>query len=219
MVSGRLAARCAYVQAESGPNSSAVPIPSKLTGLSGLGKPREQALEVNGEGYVQVGPGTNQENDYVALSRAGEYYTTLIVWNIPATYTFCMLQVEWDKDGAYDLLWLSSEGDANNRRYAIINFCEPHLASAFKSKWDRRRMRRFFSSRSRLDIGIAAIQGCQQSLYSLVRSSEAQKQLQAIIYIEGRVMRLWDVLAEMQHEEETECDALDGGEGHGLVTL
>merc|ERR1712130_1037441 len=90
--------------------------------------------------------------------------TTLMVRNIPVSYTQDMLMQEWPNDDSYDLLYLPYNNKLQrNLTYAFVNFTTEEAARRFKARWQKQRLA-CFSPRKPLNVSFADVQGHNDNL-------------------------------------------------------
>mmetsp|Transcript_39541 Transcript_39541/g.102311 ORF Transcript_39541/g.102311 Transcript_39541/m.102311 type:complete len:258 (-) Transcript_39541:196-969(-) len=123
--------------------------------------------------------------------------TTLMVRNVPVMYTQEMLLEEWKFSGKFDFLYLPRTAcGQTNLSYAFINFASEADAVAFQAAWHKKRVVQF-TSRMKLSISFAEVQGLQANLTQLrkkrTRCSDP-KQCQPLVLVGDQYLSLPDAL-------------------------
>jgi hypothetical protein len=83
--------------------------------------------------------------------------TTLMIRNIPLTYTQDMLLQEWPNHGTYDFLYMPSI------TYAFVNFTSESAALNFMQQWKQLRLRHGRAKKP-LNISFALVQGFAENV-------------------------------------------------------
>lgn len=109
--------------------------------------------------------------------------TTLMVRNIPPTYTQERLLLEWVPDGTYDLLYAPrNERNMRPLGYAFINFLLHDYALQFQAKWHGMYLKNHGNTKY-LDISVANLQGFENSLMnSMTKQSSRNRDLMPAVF-------------------------------------
>jgi hypothetical protein len=111
--------------------------------------------------------------------------TTLMIRNIPLTYTQEALAAEWPNNGTYDFFYVPCSANMQrNKTYAFINFTSHQAALDFKAQWDKVRLPQF-TTRKALSITCADVQGRDENLLQLFKKRHWRlkvKECQPLIY-------------------------------------
>jgi hypothetical protein len=114
--------------------------------------------------------------------------TTLMIRNIPLTYTQEALAAEWPNNGTYDFFYVPCSANMQrNKTYAFINFTSTQAALDFKATWDKVRLPQF-TTRKALSITCADVQGRDENLLQLFKKRHWRlkvKECQPLIYENG----------------------------------
>lgn len=124
----------------------------------------------------------------------GTPFTTLMIRNVPASYTRTMLLKEWATDSGCDFLYLPRNCESKtNMSFAFVNFATEEQAVSFMSKWHRGRLARFRAQKS-LNVVFADVQGLHANIRRLERKrnycSVSDCQCEPIVLRDGRQMPL-----------------------------
>jgi len=134
-----------------------------------------------------------------------EPLTTLMVRNIPLSYTNEMLLEEWPNSGQYDLLYLPFNCALDqNLTYAFINFVHPDDALAFMSRWHKSRLSKH-TSRKPLNVSYASVQGRTKNLLQLKRKRVWRIKFREgfpLVFENGHRANLEEVLEAAEAEEK-----------------
>lgn len=111
--------------------------------------------------------------------------TTLMIRNIPMTYSQEALALEWPNNGSYDFFYLPCSANMQrNKTYAFINFTSSRAAFEFKLRWEKGRLSQF-TTRKALSITCADVQGQDETLLKLCRKRQWRlkvKECQPLIF-------------------------------------
>jgi len=133
--------------------------------------------------------------------------TTLMIRNIPVTYTQDMLLNDWPSPGGsvYDFLYLPYNFySQRNLGYAFINFVSEELAMDFHRRWHRKRLSAYSSSCKPLNIGIADVQWFEGNVRQLKKKRLNRikfKECQPILFTNGRRVSLSKALHKIEMAE------------------
>lgn len=136
--------------------------------------------------------GTDTEEE-LALQKPGleisgeQKRTTLMIRNVPVTYTQDMLTQAWPVDGTYDFLYLPRATESN-LSYAFVNFVSEEHAAVFKARWHGARLAHH-NSRKPLNISYADVQGLAANLHELKKKRARRmqtRQCEPIVVVGGR---------------------------------
>eukprot|EP00405_Crypthecodinium_cohnii_P021865 CAMPEP_0206465952 /NCGR_PEP_ID=MMETSP0324_2-20121206/28154_1 /ASSEMBLY_ACC=CAM_ASM_000836 /TAXON_ID=2866 /ORGANISM="Crypthecodinium cohnii, Strain Seligo" /LENGTH=290 /DNA_ID=CAMNT_0053938945 /DNA_START=17 /DNA_END=890 /DNA_ORIENTATION=+ len=123
--------------------------------------------------------------------------TTLMVRNIPSSYTQEMLVDEWAPTNNFDFLYLPRSGAGqSNLGYAFINFPTEDEALAFKNAWHKKGLADSVS-RKIMNISAADIQGLRANLMQLKKKRARcldARQCHPVIVQDGQRITLADAL-------------------------
>lgn len=128
--------------------------------------------------------------------------TTLMIRNIPLTYTQEALAAEWPNSGGmYDFFYVPCSANMQrNKTYAFINFTSNQAALDFKNKWDKMRLPQF-ATRKALSISCADVQGRDENLLQLMKKRHWRlkvKACQPLIFENGVLTSLDDAFATLE---------------------
>lgn len=127
--------------------------------------------------------------DYAGVDR-GTPLTTLMVRNIPASYTKAMLFREWECEGRCDFLYLPRNCASKvNLSYAFVNFLTERGAADFRARWHKARLVRFRAQKV-LNIVYADVQGLAANIRRLEQKRNYCDvkgcQCEPVVTIDGR---------------------------------
>jgi len=130
--------------------------------------------------------------------------TTLMIRNIPMTYTQEALALEWPNNGTYDFFYLPCSANMQrNKTYAFINFTSNRAALDFKEQWDKGRLAQF-TTRKALSITCADVQGRDGNLLQLCKKRQWRlkvKECQPLVYdMSGESVTLEEAFAGLEEE-------------------
>jgi len=133
---------------------------------------------------------------------------TLVVRNIPESYTQEGLLLEWpSKSNSYNLLYMPrSSSNDRGASHAFINFTAAAAALAFKNKWHGKLLKETTEKGTKLNVSIAKVQGSSAILALLKRRrvGRMQSQNQPKLFKDGIPVCLNTMLAEADKEETEE---------------
>eukprot|EP00930_Biecheleria_cincta_P075356 TRINITY_DN6251_c0_g1_i1.p1 TRINITY_DN6251_c0_g1~~TRINITY_DN6251_c0_g1_i1.p1 ORF type:complete len:334 (+),score=54.26 TRINITY_DN6251_c0_g1_i1:68-1069(+) len=100
----------------------------------------------------------------LGLQGVCQEFTTLLIRNIPGSYSQDMLLMELQPDGTFDFFFLPfSFQHGRFVGHAFANFRSHQMALAFQRRWHRRFLREHGSTKH-LDVRAAAVQGLEGNL-------------------------------------------------------